>query len=251
MSHYTVAVFTKKGKSVEDLLAPYDENIEVAPYVSETKEEIIAEAKERKERVLKRMEEDPDFEVDDYARKYLNCKTDEDFYKACTYDDEEYDVNGGRLSTYNPNSKWDWYSIGGRWDGLLKTKDGHKVNECLVKDLDLTPDKKEYDEAIRFWELVVEEQPLRDGEEKPFNWYKKEYYIERYGTKENYAKLKCQIYTYAVLMPNGIWYEPGQMGWFGISGATIDQEKEWDENYHKFLEEAEDDWTITIVDCHI
>lgn len=251
MSHYTVAVFTKKGQGIEDLLAPYDEDIEVAPYVAETKEEIIAKAKEIKERILKRIEEDHNYEVDDWSRKYLDCKTDEDFYKANIDEDEEYDMNGGRLSTYNPNSKWDWYSIGGRWSGMLRTKNGQQVDSCLIKDLDLTPDKKRYDEAIRFWELVVEEQPLKDGEKQPFNWYRKEYYFERYGTKENYAKIQSRFSTYAVLMPNGLWYEPGQMGWWGISGATPDKEKEWDENYYKLLEQAEDDWTITIVDCHI
>jgi len=42
MSHYTVAVFTKnKHDSIEKLLAPYDENIQVAPYVERTKAQII------------------------------------------------------------------------------------------------------------------------------------------------------------------------------------------------------------------
>ena len=33
MSHYTVAVLTRKEQSVEDLLTPYDEAIDVAPYI--------------------------------------------------------------------------------------------------------------------------------------------------------------------------------------------------------------------------
>ena len=27
-----------------------------------------------------------------------------------------------RLTTYNPNSKWDWYEVGGRWTGYFKLK---------------------------------------------------------------------------------------------------------------------------------
>lgn len=41
------------------------------------------------------------------------------------------------------------------------------------------------------------------------------------------------------------------MGWFGISQARIEDEIEWDKNYHKFFEHVKDDWIITIVDCHI
>ena len=41
------------------------------------------------------------------------------------------------------------------------------------------------------------------------------------------------------------------MGWFGVSLAGPDSNREWDENYHKFLEESDPNWIITIVDCHI
>lgn len=39
MSHFLTLVFTKKnGKTVEELLAPFDRNIEYAPYVKYTQE---------------------------------------------------------------------------------------------------------------------------------------------------------------------------------------------------------------------
>ncbi|MBP3463809.1 MAG: hypothetical protein J6K45_04945 [Clostridia bacterium] len=50
MSHYTVAVITDDIKKIDDMLKPYSENLEVEPYISQTKEELLAEAKERKER---------------------------------------------------------------------------------------------------------------------------------------------------------------------------------------------------------
>jgi len=150
MSHYTVAVFTKEGQSVDCLLEPFDENIEVEPYVRRTKEE-----------VLKEIEKYCD-ENEALRKKWLTLSDKEKMRIWAGYND--FDEDGNPLSTYNPNSKWDWYSVGGRWDNFLKTKNGEYVNECLVKDLDLTPNKEEYDKAIRFWELVIEHQPLEEGE---------------------------------------------------------------------------------------
>lgn len=37
----------------------------------------------------------------------------------------------------NPNSKWDWYSLGGRWDGFLRTKNGKNVNHARIGDIDI------------------------------------------------------------------------------------------------------------------
>lgn len=40
------------------------------------------------------------------------------------------------LSTYNPDSKWDWYVIGGRWEGYFTNKEGCEVDQALKKDID-------------------------------------------------------------------------------------------------------------------
>ena len=47
MSHYSVAVITKTGDidEIKKLLAPFDENLEVEPYVYMTKEDIIVYAR--------------------------------------------------------------------------------------------------------------------------------------------------------------------------------------------------------------
>ena len=41
MSHYTVAVFHRADQDIENLLAPYDENKAVEPYISFTRQEAI------------------------------------------------------------------------------------------------------------------------------------------------------------------------------------------------------------------
>lgn len=39
--------------------------------------------------------------------------------------------SGNELSTYNPNSKWDWYEIGGRWKDILLVREN--VEDCITK----------------------------------------------------------------------------------------------------------------------
>ena len=219
MSHYTVAVITDKLNKIGEMLAPYSENMEVEPYVDETKEAIINSAKERKERVLQRKEKGE--ELDKYDIEYLNANTDEELYKLQIYEDESYDKNGNHLTTYNPNSKWDWYEIGGRWNKILlvkeevkdieegtpswgnldsinkKAPEGFKwVTGAKIKDIEFEKAiefNNTYNKSIRFWELYVEgQEPQNEEEKEMIKWeiYKKEYYIERYETKENYARYK-------------------------------------------------------------
>lgn len=45
MSHYTTLAIVRKNSasSFEDIMAPYDENLDVEPYIFQTKEELIKE----------------------------------------------------------------------------------------------------------------------------------------------------------------------------------------------------------------
>lgn len=238
MSHFTVAVFTKpNGKTVDELLAKYDENLELPRYVSETKEDIIKRAKK----------EIQDYATNGYYAEYLRnpdeyikgCSnnkahlnyiqnefpkkltwTDEEIYQheIRYYEEDQIGENGEIYSTYNPNSKWDWYSIGGRWSGrLLKLKNG--------------------------------EVGLM-GEEGAFGFNGKDGYVDSALVKNiDFDKDFC---TYAVVLPDGSWLSSGTMGWFGCSSETEDEYKAWQDNYYdNFIKNANPDWQITIVDCHI
>lgn len=177
----------------------------------------------------------------DCPQKYLEFYEDED----CEIDE----LTGKKGYWENPNRKWDWYEIGGRWSGLLKLKSGKSVDTAQIKDLDLSMDKKVYDEAIRFWEVVVEGLTKKDGEEF-FNMWKPKYYIERYETKEKYATDQATFSTVAMLMPNGKWFEKGAMGWWGINDATAESIENYGKLFKEVLETMQDHY-ITIVDCHI
>lgn len=314
MSHFTVAVFSDGKRTVEELLAPYQENNEgdcpkeYLEFVSATKNErerekyelegvervclqdgkylrpwdedglkkmftytIFTDGKDRsalykskKEFLVKNakdtmlgdvqivfclgergaeLREVPYKELyptlQDYVREYVQAP----------WDEEKQDYGHWK----NPNAKWDWWQIGGRWQGLLKTSSG-QTDEARVGDIDFEPNQESYTKKLRWWEVVVEGSPLRAGESKRdfFSVYKKEYYINRYKTKETYAKIHSSVITYAVVMPDGKWYQKGDMGWFGFSSETAEESYDWDMHFKEnFIDKAEQEWILTIVDCHI
>ena len=214
MSHYLVAVIrdTEKSLSLEDMMAPYDEEVKVAPYVDLTKTEIINKVKEIQRRAL---EKETFLEGDSIIRSISSDEEYYDYYRNEWYEDGWYDEDGNLLTTYNPNSKWDWYDVGGRWNGVLRIKD-----EFVYEELG---------------EVPVE------GEK---------YYTN--SAPIGHLDLTDFINTYAVVTPDGRWHEPGKMGWFGISYASKEDEASWDEGfYDRFIRNANPEWEITIVDCHI
>lgn len=110
-------------------------------------------------------------------------------------------------------------------------------------------DQKAYDKAIRFWEVEVDGEPAKEGEDF-FNMWKPEYYIEQYETKEKYATDQAELGTFAMILPDGKWMEKGEMGWWGIDGSTSESRQEYKQSFKEMLETKPDHY-ITIVDCHI
>lgn len=228
MSHFSLAVFHRKDQSIDELLEPYNENIPVEPYVRFTRQEAI-----------------------DYARKNYGAELmpDEECWKMVA-EGCETDSDGNIYSTYNENSRWDWWEIGGRWRGSLRNH-GRKVDSGRIDDLDFRIDKKVYDECLRFWDVEVEHEPAKAGESY-FPFYNENYLRECYGDRETYARLNAQFSTFAVLLPDGSWHEKGHLGWFGFSGETAEEARNWLESYKpRFLDTADPDWYLTVVDCHI
>ena len=211
MSHCAVMVV---GSNPEDLLAKFDESIEVPRYVKYTKEELIA--KERKS-------------IEDYKNgiyaEYLKDKeaykagsltnpqhidylenefpkrlawTDEEVYAEAIkyYEEDEIGDEGEVYSTYNPKSKWDWYTLGGRWSGLLKTKD-EQTTDVAIKS-----------EIINFDEVV----------------------------------------TFALLDSNGNWHERGDMGWWGM---VSNEDDSWEQKLKELKDLIPDNEIVSIYDCHI
>lgn len=228
MSHFVVGVFTEReGADFENLLAPYSENLRVEPYVDMTKSELILFGKEN-------------------AKSGDPLMTDEEAYKSALeyFGSDSIDPDTGDLTTtYNPSSKWDWYEIGGRWSSMLLGKDGNLYDYLPADQIDF--------EAMRA-DRLASLQPYKefiDGD----HIYKKEYLLGKYPDEQTYIKKMTEFSTFAVVTPDGEWHEKGEMGWFGCSSETADEDNEWCDGYYDaFIKPAiENGWELTIVDCHI
>lgn len=272
MSHYAVAVFTEEGgKTVEELLNPYYEDLCV-PTIT-TKKEIIDKARkeieEYKNGLYAEYLKDPEGYISACTNekhiKYITEEfpeklkwTDEECYRdKIKYEDEE-DIldNGDVLSVYNPNSKWDWYVVGGRFSNIVPLKNGEFADEADMCDVDIDyVDKVVYDKMIKFWEIYVDGREPESEEEKKlveYEFYLKDYYNERYKDAKDLAEHRASFTFYSALLPNYLWREAGQMGWWGMSNATTDDEIKWRKEVKDILKKAkENNWHITIVDCHI
>lgn len=271
MSHYSVLVCTDDCTTVSSLLEDFDENKVVEEYILYTKEEFIRRERESLQRFYDTTYSEYLKDKNGYREKHkdhsghleyvsktfpkLYNMSDEELYKDSVKSyDYSVDMDGNILSTYNPQSKWDWYVEGGRFSGLLRKKDtGDFVDSEYAQNVDFSMNDEVYSNALRFWEVCVDgEEPKNDEEKEFYTIFKKEYYINKYGTKENYAKRQATFSTWVVLTPDGTWYEPGQMGWFGCSSASDEDEDKFFGEYEKFIQMAiENNWFLTVVDCHI
>lgn len=267
MSHFTVGVITKSGtrNEVRKLLAPFNEELEVKTITS--KEEIVERAKQwivdyMGSPIYKEFTKDPveyakdkrkahmDFLMSEFPK--MRKMTDDELHQRETEHLEPEDIlpDGSVISYYNPDSKWDWWAIGGRWNNIITTKKGEKVNTAQIKDIDFGTQPEERAHFEDLWDVIVE------GKEPTKELYvyqiqkSKEEILESYDTKENYVKGEAGFSTYAVLTPTDEWIEPGEMGWFGVSSVTPASEMEYKEQFKQLMVEYKD-YYLTVVDCHI
>lgn len=158
MSHFFTVVLVNSGSDIETeverLLAPYSENLEVEPYKRGC------------------------FCQEEWGRKYFaeNGRT-------C----EECGGTGVETVTYNPQSKWDWFRIGGRWDGVV----------CRLEEID---DKM-----------------------GGFNFGDEFRTVER--NAQAVSELAEDFTCRAVVTPDGEWHEQSTMGWFGLSSDDSDENR--------------------------
>lgn len=241
MSHFTVMVFTKPGQSVEELLAPFDE---------------------------------------DLATEFT--------------DDDESDVDdrtGRRGYWHNPQAKWDWWTVGGRWSGQLLRLDGERCDSARIEELDLDTVREvarvKAADTLRQLDAVIAEHgppPSREWAD----WFREEgrqeeakaardaYWehpavqaVSGYGpdslgldfedlewierTRDGWVegKAAAAVCGWAVLTHEGIWMEQGSMSWFGMSDATVDSTVGYLEAASVYLAQVPRDYTVTVIDCHI
>ena len=152
MSHFTVMVI---GEDPEKQLAPYQEN-----NMGDCPEEYIRFIDETDS-----LKEQWDNLSEGETAEYCDF---ENFAK-----DHGYKENNGRFGYYeNPNAKWDWYVLGGRWTGFIKLKEGAvgsigragvftnpaeegTADSALKRDIDFFGMRKDAaEEAGKLWDKV-------------------------------------------------------------------------------------------------
>lgn len=141
MSHFTVLVTRTNKRDLEDQLAPFDEDLEMPRYIEYTKEQLIEKSKqevaEYEKRTYAKFLKDPKaYKLDCFNPnhiKYLEEEfplklkwTNEQHYVDAVkyYENSEINADGSVTSTLNPQAKWDWWKIGGRWAGFFQARKG-------------------------------------------------------------------------------------------------------------------------------
>jgi hypothetical protein len=168
-------------------------------------------------------------------------------YKKTDPDCEDCKGTGHRMTTYNPDSKWDWYQIGGRWTGALTGYDPGK-DPANQEQCSLCGGTGKRTDAI-----ALAHPPLQkscngcDGKgirvKWPTQWESYEHDICPI------RKIRADFFPYAIVTPDGEWHERGKMSWFGISLDEM-EENEW-RNYFLQIRKQYRNHIAVIVDCHI
>lgn len=293
MSHFTVAVITESLDHLEKMLAPYQENnMGDCPkqylafhnvedeyrkiYENESSEHVqledgrVVSPSDAMFRKVTASGTVIGYEVPTHLKRVQVPHR----QKYSSFDDfmmnyEGYgarDEETGQWGYWeNPNAKWDWWTIGGRWSDALMLKSGKRADAAQIKDIyfieqdnheGLTVEIEGYQvpaslaptfqimvaEASQAWEEVTSGRSL----------YKPEYYLQRYGDKQSYIREMMSFSTYAVITADGEWHAKGEMGWFGVSSESPEEAKDFNMSYFKsFIQHANPEHYLVLVDCHI
>jgi hypothetical protein len=275
MSHFTVLVI---GNNPEEQLMPFDENMEVEEY------RVGLVSDEEKGRITKfyttpntdrhhykltkeEVEENKKLSFEELYEKYGEAWNNKRYRKDENGDWTEY-------STYNPESKWDWYVLGGRWTGYFLPRKGKSgklgqqgtfgnnpkegwVDQIKKGDIDFVEMKKAEEKRAKKTYKEFEEKLKNDPQTKKFHPYFEFGVKNKSGnnhefipeTKEEYIERCNDLKTYAVVK-DGVWYQKGDVGWFGMSSNEKD-EADWSAEFWKLIRELPDDTMLSLYDCHI
>lgn len=187
---------------------------------------------------------------------------------------------------HNPNQKWDWYVIGGRWSGQLRGKD-FVGNVMRINQLDLAYiDKERFEAAEAFYEQY---QRLADGEDfgafrgprgqalslglvecknedeltgnewKIAAWehpaqgktrYDVFHQVELHDILTKYVAAFDPLTTYARLDKDG-WQAPGEVGYWGVTTEESAEKLEFIRGHRDWIFSHSEDDYLVVVDCHI
>ena len=143
MTHYVGIVQTNTIEEVDNILAPYNENLEVPEYKI--------------------------FPSDEEIKTFLQYYSGNQFNQNLAYYVKLYgknwdswvldeDLKPIKYSIYNPKAKYDWYKVGGRWNDIVQE------STCLAKEI-----KGFFSEFDYLPSVYVNKEGW--FEEKKFGWF--------------------------------------------------------------------------------
>lgn len=188
----------------------------------------------------------------------------------------------------NPNAKWDWWTVGGRYEGrLILRSPGAAVNSARKGDIDWLamrqasvnarlPSYDKFHSVLRgrpmheHWDAVRERMVEKEGKtiDAARDYYHAQPLVQELMAAEalNAWDASWQEREYSLsrdefaqraadagIAPFAIvsedgWQERGDMGWWGV---VTDERADWDRRAAQLLEALPDTARITVVDCHI
>lgn len=232
MSHYRVAVFANSPHEFDELLAPYSENneeyFEFFPLTGEELDNVYIDFNNRRD-TFETFEE----YVEDYGYKY---------------------DNGQIGHFYNPNAKWDYYSLdGGDW--MFEMKHG----ECYDDEGNARKNQFNYKnksfnktELTRKWKKNKKLAEEKEGSDEVKNLHIKfaKYFMDDNPNLEDYLYKNSLEYPYAFITPDGEWHAPGTVGWFATSNDTAESMLAYVKEWEQWINSDENPY-VNFVDCHI
>lgn len=272
MSHFAVLVLlneqfpidvNKAEALIEGPLAPYSEHIEVVPYEKDcycvglkarNSAREIAEVEVGKTIAEFRdeywaMPEDKRPEFDEYIKPLTEAKDrlekEHELYNKPDPECEDCEGSGKRLSTYNPNSQWDWYQVGGRWTGVYSgyepEKDPKNIETCFICG----------GTGVRYDDVVQGKCNGCSGKGTRVSWPTgwKNHPGDILPVAEIIKVYEEKGPLFAVLTPESEWIESGKMGWWGMVSDEKDEDV-WKKQFKTVLEKYKDSVGV-VVDCHI
>lgn len=179
----------------------------------------------------------------------------------------------------NPNSKWDWWEEGGRYNECWRNKNGGYFVSGIKEEMDIEAmEEEDAKNAAKTYDKVAAAYPLmkwkswksilknnKKNYEKAKSLYHQQEAIEAIsklnlgvffnadelliGRDAYIQKAKDNAYLPYAFILNGKWYSKGDMRWWGIS--SNEDETAYIKAFKQAFAEADPKTQITIVDCHI
>lgn len=304
MSHFCTIVIVPIGASVDEkvtnLLAPYDEDIQVDPYNTkchcvggEARRSSIDFSTEKlgsldtNERAsyhkdlndkcielaggLKKWKEacaseDCGWSIQEKAEKLITpwgeriasrvaleekYEKEHPLYNKAHPNCKDCKGSGIQITQYNPKSKWDWWTIGGRWNADLQEEydprsDPDNFETCFIcngtgmRNDNLGIEARKQDPNYSCNSCHGKGKILKYSGD----------WLDKGGNIVPVSKIPKNYLPYAIVTPDGEWHEKGEMGWFGLSSNEKDS-KEWENICKGIFSKYAEEYLAVVVDCHI